>query len=80
MNKEETHNIMRKSRKHRVRITDVNNKVVEGTVMVFESRFDNSDDDDFPGEASIIVWGDDGLNYLLCESDIKKIVLDSMTD
>lgn len=73
MTKEEILGVMSGSEGCNVEITDVNGKEIVGYVDLYESRFDNSDDDVNAGEASICVDSDDENSYVLYERDIKKI-------
>lgn len=73
MNKQEILDVMSESEGCNIEITDVNGKVIVGYVDLYESRFDNSDDDVNAGEASICVDTADDNSYMLYESDIKRI-------
>lgn len=73
MNKDEILEVMSESEGLNVEITDAKGDKITGYVDLFETRYDNSDDDVNAGEASICVDGDDGNSYLLYESDIEEI-------
>lgn len=73
MNKQEILDVMSESEGCNIEITDVNGKEIVGYVDLYESRFDNSDDDVNAGEASICVDTADDNSYMLYESDIKRI-------
>lgn len=73
MTKEEILDVMSESEGCNVDIIDVNDEKIVGYVDLYETRFDNSDDDVNAGEASICVDVDDENSYMLYESDIKRI-------
>lgn len=73
MTKEEILDVMSESEGCNVEIIDVNDEKIVGYVDLYETRFDNSDDDVNAGEASICVDVDDENSYMLYESDIKEI-------
>lgn len=73
MDKEKILETMSESEGFKVEITDVKGEKLIGIVELYETRYDNSDDDVNAGEASICVDGEDGNGCLLYESDIKEI-------
>lgn len=73
MNKDEILDVMSESEECIVEITDVKDETIIGYVDLYESRYDNEDDEGNDGEASICVDTEDGQSYLLYESDIKEI-------
>ena len=74
MSKDEILAIMEDSEDRKVEVIDVKGETFSGVVDLFESRFDNSDDDEpYAGEASICLdCGNDEVCGLY-ESDIKSI-------
>lgn len=76
MTKDEILHTMEDSQGHRVRVINSDGKAIEGFADVFETRYDNEDDDYCGGKgglASIGVFGDDGDGYLLYEDMIQSI-------
>lgn len=62
--------IMEESQQRRIAYTDKSGEKYTGFVDVFESAFDNEDDE---GEATICVQRDDGKNVIVGESEIASI-------
>ena len=75
MDKKEILSTMSRSEGKRVELIDVKKKEIKGTVFLFESRYDNEDDEDCPGEASICVDCDNKAVCMLYESDIESITV-----
>ena len=74
MSKDEILDIMEESYFRKVEVVDVNEEVFIGTVEMFESRADTSDDEGpCAGEALIAIDSEDDLVCSLYESDIKSI-------
>lgn len=74
MSKEDTLSVMEESEDRRVKVVDVKGSTFTGVVDLFESRYDNIDDDEpYSGEASICIdCGNDEFCGLY-ESDIESI-------
>ena len=64
---------MENSEGENVRVIDVNGNIIEGYVDLFESRYDNEDDEMYPGEASIGLDCENEKNCLIYEKDIESI-------
>lgn len=74
MTKEKILAIMEDSEGRKVEVIDAKNETFVGVVDLFESRYDNSDDEEpYTGEASICIDCDDDICCELYESDIKEI-------
>ena len=74
MTKEEILKIMEESEDHKVKVENARGETIEGIVDLYESRFDNEDDEEpYKGEASICLDEESGEGWLLYESDIKSI-------
>ena len=76
MSEDEILEVMEESEDHSVKVVDEKGQVFEGIVDLYESRYDNEDDDEpYAGEASISMECDDGSLVTLYESDISSIEL-----
>ena len=74
MNREEIYEAMSKFEQENVLLTTSDGKEYIGYIDVFESRYDNEDDDPpFAGQGSICFYSDDGDSMLLYEEHIKSI-------
>lgn len=74
MSMEEIINVMSKSDGLRVQCVEKDGESWTGTVDVFESEFDN-EDDEFGGGASICVTRDDGASALVYAEEIESIAI-----
>ncbi len=72
MTREQIVQVMRESEGCRIRYIDIDGDDFIGFVDVFETAFENSDDEGGEG-ASICVQTDDGYNVLLYEREISFI-------
>ena len=74
MSKEEILDIMEESYFKKVEVVDVDGEVYIGTVELFESRYDTSDDDDpCAGEAFLAIDCGNDIFYSVYESGINSI-------
>lgn len=74
MSREEVYARMAESCFRNIEVTLSNGGVVTGYVDVFESRFDNEDDDgELKGKGSICLFPDGEDPMLLIEDDIRDI-------
>lgn len=78
MDKEQLYREMGKSDGHHVTLSLYHGDTVHGYVDVFESRFDNEDDDDpeIRGKGTICFIPDKGSPMLLTEDDIRSIKIE----
>lgn len=71
MNREDIVDVMWEADGQRIHCVEINGDEWTGYVDVFESAFDNEDDE--RQGASICVQRDDGYNVIVYEDDIEKI-------
>ena len=72
MSMEEIIKVMSESDGHRVKCVEKDGESWAGSVDVYESEFDN-EDDEFGGGASICVIRDDGASALVYAEEIESI-------
>lgn len=73
MSVEEIRQIMGESDQKRIEYIDTDGVKHIGYVDVYESPYDNGDEDGNDGEASICFDGDDGEMLVVFESEIREI-------
>lgn len=73
MSVEQLREIMEDSQQKRIEYVDVDGVTHKGYADVYESPYDNSDDDYKPGEATLCFDDDNGDMTIVYESEIKEI-------